>query len=98
MKKYLLIVAVFFGLQTQAQFIANPCDSVDVSFTSSAFSVDLEATIPSSYLATSWNWVSVSNSLNQVDSTQMITLIVSPIIDTTRLSAHLIQNRMIKNE
>lgn len=74
---------MFFGLQTQAQFIANPCDSVDVSFTSSAFSVDLEATIPSSYLATSWNWVSVSNSLNQVDSTQMITLIVSPIIDTT---------------
>tara|TARA_B110000908_G_scaffold138376_1_gene164486 strand:- start:267 stop:1526 length:1260 start_codon:yes stop_codon:yes gene_type:complete len=86
MKKYLLIVAVLFGLQTQAQFISNPCDSVDVSLTLSVnlYNVDLEATSPSSSVATSWNWVSVSNSLNQVDTTQIITIAILPIIvDTT---------------
>ena len=35
MKKYLLIFFVFFGLNTQAQFL-NYCDSISISFTSSS--------------------------------------------------------------
>jgi hypothetical protein len=75
MKKYLLILAVFFGLQAQAQFFPGPCDSVDVVVNSGSTStslmldgIDLGGTV------VGWYWeISNTNTLNNTYSTQNIT-------------------------
>ena len=85
MKKYLLIVAVLFGLQAQAQFLP-PCDSIEVVVNSNSTTtvlmldgIDLTGTV------SNWQWdityTSSSTTLNF--TTQNIT--VSPIATTDSL-------------
>ncbi len=78
MKKYLLIVAVFLGLQTQAQFF-NSCDSLDIVVNSGSTTTTLMLDgIDMSNSASVWDWqISTNTGTNLFFSTQNIS--ISPI-------------------
>ena len=86
MKKYLLILFVFFGLQAQAQFIGNDCDSIGISINPASTSTTLllDGTVGNiNGTVTNWNWIIFNNlGVILVDSVQNVSVNPANTIDT----------------